>query len=274
MPPRSPALFAAALGCAAIVCAALGCAAPPTSPDLALRDALRLVSAGDPAAWTACGALPVGDGQGECRLAAAPLQADREAACASVVEDIWRDECWFELAEGHAQAARWDGAVTACAAADAFRGHCARHLWAIALQSGTADPTLRARLDAAFPAHADEIAAVDADYRALSADLAARGTRADGQGPRSETELAWERSFRDAARIDTRACADDPTCLAVARAVYTDRWRRISERNAGLLDAHCAGRALPARLDPGDDPTLAALAETLRAETCAVAAKP
>lgn len=234
-----------------------------------LSEALRRADVGNASAWDLCLSLEDGQGRGMCKLAAAHLQADRGAACGSIRREHWRNECWFEFGEDLAADGRWDEAIAACREADEYTRHCARHIWSTALLAGRGDEGVRARLTAAFPEHDGEIAAAETDYRTLAARMAAEGgTAADGRAPVSDEELAWQRTFRGAPRIETGRCAGAEPCLDAARGVYTERWRRFGERNPEVLADFCAGLVLPARLDPGEDPVLRAVAARLRAETC------
>ncbi len=272
---HAPSALAVGMLAGALLAVPSGCGNPAdsveTMPQILVR-ALALAEAGDPAAWELCLQLESGEGRGMCQVDASRLLPDRAAACESIGRDHWRNECWFEFAEDLAELKRWEEAISACRSADSYEADCARHLWWTSLQAGTSEAGVRARLLEAFPAHAAQIERAEQDYRALLAEMERPGWTPPGSPSTAPTGAAadWERRFRDADALDLTTCAGDATCVAAAKKVFEERWKRALERNDEARAALCdGGGSTGARLRSNGHPALEQSLATLRAATCA-----
>lgn len=272
----------------------LACA-EPENPSAVLTRALRAAEAGDSGAWELCEQLDEGEGAGMCKVAASAAMPDRGAACEKIVRGHWRGECWFEYAEVHAKAARWEGAIAACREAEAYEKDCARHIWWVAQLGGAPDPALRTRLATAFGVEEAYIARGAEEYRA-AAEAAAAGeqrerAQREAEAARVEEEerrLAetmaavaqdpWKRRFDAESRIDSTTCPEDEreACVAAARTEFTARWERAVERSDAARRHLCGEEGnVGRRLLPYDhDVELLAAMDGLRPRLCATTPAP
>jgi hypothetical protein len=85
------------------------------------------------AAARSCRALPPKTaGECEALLAGQVALDDLETAadlCGEIEDALWRDECWFLVAEATAASQGPESAVTACGQAGRFDRNCLAHLW-------------------------------------------------------------------------------------------------------------------------------------------------
>ena len=82
----------------------------------------------------ACDDIRVPDVRGDCQVAVAidlapTVGVDPEEGCGDVQRGIWRDECYFVLAEARTDALHPEVAWAACKSSGAFRENCYRHLF-------------------------------------------------------------------------------------------------------------------------------------------------
>lgn len=207
----------------------------------------------------------MGQGRGSCRVAAARSMPEerRVAACSQIVQDHWRDECWFELAEDRAGTGAWADAADACANAGEYRVDCARHLY----QGRGGDTTEHRSLllrsvpeaEAALALGADQVAGTQSAVEAASAARVAAG-RANGTG------APWEAVAYDVAASCPPGAA--PDCADNLAQRLTGRWRRAAERQPAVRASLCDGGMPPAGFSWAPHATLDAAMEQVRADVC------
>lgn len=237
------------------------------------RSALLAADAGDPRAWAMCEHLEIGNGRGECRVAASRSMPDleRAEACEQIVREHWRNECWFRYAEDLAAKDLWDEAIERCGHAGAYAGDCARHLWWTSQLDGTVDAALYEKILLRFPEVSGTIDNGEAVVRKMATDLAgqAEAEAAFADQTRTfafdEARRGWETKLRDGATCPHA----DAACVAAKRAIFTEHWTRALQNNPEATSVLCGhGGHIGARLSADGDADLEAALVALRAERC------
>ncbi|MCB9777570.1 MAG: hypothetical protein H6742_03315 [Alphaproteobacteria bacterium] len=84
-------------------------------------------------ARAACVAIQAEGTRGDCIVALVQASAKEEGEgagfCPEAPAGVWRDECWFVVAESRRRRVDREGAAAACVHAGAFADDCGQHLW-------------------------------------------------------------------------------------------------------------------------------------------------
>lgn len=219
----------------------LGCASPEPAAHVYLQAATASTGA---EVRQLCARL--GPEESECLAMGAAQHAEDPAAalplCEAVTDEVWRDECFFLVAEAQVTRAGPESAAQSCAQAGRFTANCVMHVWkGHARQLLTEDLSLEQAATAFGPA-------LDWAPESLPVDTAL--TR------RFWSVLldVWVYEAEDTPVVDLADCASLPSteqqfCRQVLPSVLTRALNRVDHHGDVDPTALCTEGSLPERIE-------------------------